>query len=186
MILETGSHPNTETLVTLALEAGFTQAAPLNMDALLFRSEVRDMCAADRCKHYDKSWSCPPAIGSLEQITAQAARYHRGILVQTTAPTDGDFDMKGFYDGMVLHQRSFDTLTRQVRRMFPDCLPMAAGSCMRCRKCTYPDRPCRFPDRLYPSMEAYGLLVSDVCIRSGLKYNYGPRTITYTACILLD
>ena len=32
-------------------------------------------------------------------------------------------------------------------------------------------------------MEAYGLFVSDVCVRSNLAYNYGPRTLTYT-CLL--
>ena len=30
----------------------------------------------------------------------------------------------------------------------------------------------------------YGLFVSDVCVRSNLAYNYGPRTLTYTACVL--
>ena len=35
-------------------------------------------------------------------------------------------------------------------------------------------------------MEAYGLVVSQVCQDSGLPYYYGPRTITYTACVLVD
>ena len=35
-------------------------------------------------------------------------------------------------------------------------------------------------------MEAYGLLVSDVCLKSGVKYYYGPKTMTYTSCILID
>ena len=34
------------------------------------------------------------------------------------------------------------------------------------------------------SMEAYGLLVSDVCRRSGLGYYYGTGTMTYTSCVL--
>ena len=33
-------------------------------------------------------------------------------------------------------------------------------------------------------MEAYGLFVSDICTRSGLNYNYGPNTLTYTSCVL--
>ena len=66
------------------------------------------------------------------------------------------------------------------------CLPLTAGSCTLCRKCTYPERPCRFPKKRFSSMEAYGLLVSDVCLKSGLKYYYGPKTITYTSCILTD
>ena len=35
-------------------------------------------------------------------------------------------------------------------------------------------------------MEAYGLFVSDMCMRSGLAYNYGPRTMTYTSCVLYN
>ena len=39
-----------EQLLTLAKQAGFTQAAPLESSALTVRTEVRDMCASDRCR----------------------------------------------------------------------------------------------------------------------------------------
>ena len=35
-------------------------------------------------------------------------------------------------------------------------------------------------------MEAYGLVVSDTCTDSGMAYNYGKNTITYTGCVLVD
>ena len=66
------------------------------------------------------------------------------------------------------------------------CLPLTAGSCTLCARCTYPDRPCRYPTKRLSSMEAYGLFVSDICTRSGLAYNYGPRTMTYTSCVLYN
>ena len=69
---------------------------------------------------------------------------------------------------------------------FPGCLPLTAGSCTLCARCTYPDRPCRYPTKRLSSMEAYGLFVSDICTRSGLAYNYGPRTMTYTSCVLYN
>ena len=34
-------------------------------------------------------------------------------------------------------------------------------------------------------MEAYGLMVNQVCLDNGLHYNYGPNTIAYTGCFLL-
>ena len=57
MIKEAGQKPDTGELITLAKEAGFTYAAPLAMDALEFRDEVRGMCSADKCKNYGRSWS---------------------------------------------------------------------------------------------------------------------------------
>ena len=62
--------------------------------------------------------------------------------------------------------------------------PLTAGCWTVCAKCTYPDKPCRYPSKRLSSMEAFGLFVSDICARSGLGYNYGPRTMTYTSCLL--
>ena len=83
----------TEDYISLALEIGFSYAAPLAMDALEFRPEVRSMCSADRCRSFGKSWSCPPAAGSLESITQRASGYCRGIIVQTCGKLRDDFDL---------------------------------------------------------------------------------------------
>ena len=82
------------------------------------------------------------------------------------------------------HKRRFANFARQARLLYPQCLPLTAGTCTICARCTYPDRPCRFPNKRLSSMEAYGLFVSDICTRSGLNYNYGPNTLTYTSCVL--
>lgn len=186
MVKETGQKLKTEEIRSLAIEAGFTHAATLSMDSLEFRDEVRDMCSEDRCKSYGRSWSCPPAVGSVERAKERAGAYHRGIIVQTAGVLADSFDMDGTAALMKRHRKCFDTLVRQIRSFYPDCLPMGAGACRLCRSCTYPDRPCRHPDRMYPSMEAYGLLVSDVAIGSGLKYNYGENTMCFTSCVLID
>ena len=186
MIKEAGQKAELNELITLAKEAGFTYAAPLAMDALEFREEVRAMCSADACKSYGRSGSCPPATGSIERAAERTKGYRRGIIVQTMGSLEGSFDMKGTAAIMQQHKKSFDTLVRQIRAFYPDCLPMGAGTCRLCRACTYPDRPCRHPDRMVSSMEAYGLLVSDVAIRSGLKYNYGENTMCFTSCVLTD
>ena len=55
---------------------------------------------------------------------------------------------------------------------------------MQCAKCTYPDQPCRFPDKAFTSMEAYGLLVTDVCKSADTPYYYGRNTVTFTSCVL--
>ncbi|MBR1781772.1 MAG: DUF2284 domain-containing protein [Oscillospiraceae bacterium] len=168
----------------LAEQIGFSHWAELNMDALEFLPEVRAMCAAERCGSYGHSWSCPPAIGTLADSAARVKGYTRGLLVQTTGRMEDAFDLEAIRVAERLHKRHFDALARQARQLWPDCLPMAAGSCTRCRQCTYPHRPCRYPGQMFPSMEAYGLWVSEVCRRSGLPYTYGPETITFTACIL--
>ena len=168
----------------LALQAGFSRAAPLKTEALRADPRVRSMCADGRCKRYGKCWSCPPGCGSIEDCQKKMDAYAQGILVQTTAQLEDEFDAEGMAAAEKRHKKAFETLSRQMRSRYPDCLPLTAGGCSFCRKCTYPDKPCRFPHKSLSSMEAYGLLVSEVCSRSDLGYYYGPGTITYTSCIL--
>ena len=170
--------------LSLAAEGGFSHCAPLCMAAAVPRREVRGMCAADRCGKWGRCWSCPPACGTLEQAASRIARFDRGILVQSTAELADEFDYQGIMRLTEEHKRRFADFARQARLVYPDCLPLTAGTCMLCRTCTYPDRPCRYPNRRLSSMEAYGLFVSDVCTKSGLSYNYGPRTLTFTSCVL--
>ena len=65
-------------------------------------------------------------------------------------------------------------------------MAIGAGACTKCRECTYPDAPCRFPKQAFASMEAYGMLVLQVCKSNNMKYYYGPNTIAYTSMFLLE
>ena len=173
-------------IMELAKLNGFDFIAPLCMEALRPLPQVREMCASGRCQRYNRSWSCPPACGSLEETARRMALYRKGIVVQTLGRLADDFDSEGIAGTQLRHTRAFAALARQCRCIEPDCLPLTAGSCNLCHKCTWPDKPCRFPEKRLSSMEAYGLLVSDVCLRSGLKYNYGAGTISFTSCILFE
>jgi predicted metal-binding protein len=180
---ETGH--DAEFLINEAIETGFSQAGELNVEALVFMPEVREMCSVDRCHQYGKNWRCPPACGSVEEAAERAARYRYGVLVQTIGKMEDDFDYEAIQTTGAKHKRDFAALVKKLRARYDDILPMGAGTCELCETCSYPDEPCRHPDESISSMEAYGLWVSEVCRLSGVPYNNGTRTITYTSCYLL-
>jgi predicted metal-binding protein len=177
--------PDIQSLIKEALLAGFSQAGELNVPALEFMPEVRDMCAADRCHSYGRNWTCPPACGTLEDSSGKTAGFSQGILVQTIGKLDDDFDWEAIEETARRHKKNFQILNELLRSRYTEMLAMGAGACDICGECTYPDSPCRFPDRAVPSMEALGLFVSKVCTMSGVPYNNGPKTITYTSCFLI-
>ena len=88
------------------------------------------------------------------------------------------------------HWKNFSRLRSQIQEAKAkkgdslDVLALAAGSCTHCKTCAYPDDPCRFPEAAASSVEAYGLLVNQLCVDNGLAYNYGENTIAYTALFL--
>ncbi|MBQ8930545.1 MAG: DUF2284 domain-containing protein, partial [Oscillospiraceae bacterium] len=72
-----------EKLEKLAKDCGFTCCGEMTVDTLEFLPEVRDMCEHNTCGMWNKSWACPPACGTLEEMRDRVKRYTRGILVQT-------------------------------------------------------------------------------------------------------
>lgn len=169
-----------------AVACGFSHTGPLNPSVIQLHPEVREACAADRCRSYDKNWVCPPACGTLEQCAAQLRRYSTGLLVQTTGPLEDSMDYEAMMELAAQHGASFDKFADEVRAEYPGALVLGDGACRRCKTCTYPDAPCRFPERRSSAMEAFGMVVSEVCARSDLPYYYGPGTLTYIGCVLFE
>lgn len=169
--------------ISQALAEGFSHAGVLNPATIVLKEEVRQMCAA--CAAYDTRWSCPPGCGTLEQCRERIGRYHQGFLVQTTGQLEDEFDGEAMMETEALHKENFEKLYALLRQRFPDMLALGAGGCRLCSKCSYPDAPCRFPEKMVSSMEAYGMVVTEVCQANGMAYHYGKNTITYTSCFLL-
>ncbi len=175
-----------EHLKALAAGAGFTYAGPLDVSTIRLLDEVRDMCAANACGAYGHNWSCPPACGPIDALRRVISQYYIGLLVQTVGELEDEFDGEGMMETEADHKRHFDTLHGRLLQEWPNLLALGAGTCRRCAECTYPDAPCRFPDRRVSSMEAFGMLVSEVCKANGIRYYYGRGTIAYTSCFLLE
>ena len=61
-----------------ALEFGFDHAGMVRAQDLECLPEVRDMCAADRCRAFGTRWTCPPGCGTLAECAARLKEYEIG------------------------------------------------------------------------------------------------------------
>ena len=172
-------------LAEIAEKSGFTHYAPLDVSTLEPMQEIRDMCNAEQCRSYNKSWSCPPACASIEEMRLRLGNYKKGILVQTVGELEDSMDWDGIMEAGARHKENFGLMRKELFDKYPYMLALGAGECKLCDACTYPDEPCRFPDRMEISMEAGGLFVSKVCKDNALAYNYGQESIAFTSCFLL-
>jgi len=172
-------------LAGIAKGCGFTHYAQLDISTLEFMQEVRDMCNPERCRNYNRSWSCPPACASLDEMRGRVKKYTTGILVQTVGELEDSMDWDNIMETGAQHKENFSKMREMLFKQNPLLLAMGAGECKICETCSYPDEPCRYPEKMEVSMEACGLFVSKVCKDNKLEYNYGPDTIAFTSCFLL-
>ncbi len=171
--------------IAAALEVGFTHAVRLDVKTLTLLPEVRKMCAANSCGKYDRNWSCPPGCGTLEDCRRKVMSYRWGVLVQTVGELEDNLDYETMKKTEERHKKAFLLGTERLRDLFPGLLALGSGCCTLCTECTYPSNPCRMPPKRVSSLEAYGILVSDLCKKNNLNYYYGPNMIAYTSCYLL-
>ena len=149
------------------------------------KPEVRDMCAADRCQSYGRSWACPPSCGTIEYYQDEIRKRDTCYVLQSVGELEDSFD----YEGMIaVQEKQLDRvlrLNKLVKEVYPDALVLTAGPCKLCETCTCPDEPCRMPEKRLVSMEAAGLVVNEACQHAGIPYYHGPNTTAFTGCVLL-
>lgn len=168
----------------VALLCGFSHVGALDPAGIELRTEVRDACAENKCGSYATNWACPPGCGTLEDCKRMIDGYKNGLIVQTTGQLRDSFDGETMQRTSEIHAESFQKFCEAVRAICPEALLLNTGPCKHCAKCAYPETPCLFPRRMTSSMEAFGMLVSDVCKANDIPYYYGPNTLTYVACVL--
>lgn len=173
-----------ERAIQIAKENGFSYVTSVDVSTIQLLQEVRDMCSSNTCGMYGKNGSCPPACGELEECRARVSQFQQGILVQTVGDVEDSLDFEAMMEIEALHKENFLKTAERLRGECKKMLPLGAGCCTICASCACPEAPCRFPEKRISSLEAYGILVSDLCKKNDMAYYYGPQKMAYTSAIL--
>ena len=181
-----------EAIIALAREEGFECVGTVSTDELVVHEEVRSMCAANRCGHYDSNWACPPACGPVDELYAEIMRRPTTIVVQTVGELEDDFDFFNMMEAGEKHNARFHVLADRIRELYQETADavlepyfLGAGHCTYCDECTYPDAPCRCPEHSFVSLDAPGFIVAEMCKAAGILYNHGSMTISYTSAVFV-
>lgn len=151
---------------------------------LPFTEETRCACARNACGRYNTSWACPPASGGIEEMKSFCLSFPSALLFSTCGSLEDSFDIEGMSAARSAHTR----LTDEIATLYgiPPNRVFGAEACTLCRKCTYPDAPCRFPARMKRTVESLGIDVLSLSASAGLKYCNGSNTVTYFSMLLLE
>jgi len=167
-----------------ALELGFDLALDVDASLIVCSDKIRALCSAESCGSFGTSWICPPGCGELADCRKEVAARSRAVLVQSiyenvdTSSADALRNMSGE------HNRRAGRLFEIMRKEEPDAYLLTTGGCGLCESCTYPDEPCRVPDKRRGSLSAFGINVGELCEKAGMEYSFVPERIRLVACIL--
>ena len=152
-------------------------------DTLVFTPRVRAVCEME-CPQYGKSWACPPGVGTVEECRARCLAYPEGLMIVTMTEVEDIADITA----TLATREDHEEITREVHRMLLDqgeeVYVLSTESCAICEHCSYPEAPCRHPDRMYPCVESHGILVTELGERFGLPFQAGGNIVTWFSLLL--
>lgn len=175
-----------ESIREILKSIGVFQYGIVKTEDIQFAQDVRNMCAANVCRQYGKTWACPPAVGTVEECRQRVLQYENMLVFSGKYKLEDSFDFEGMKAGMKDFKEMSRRLNAAVKPLLSRYLILSNEGCDLCASCTYPDAPCRFPDQSHGALEGYGIFVNQLANQAGINYINGANTVTYFGGLLFN
>lgn len=166
------------------MELPLIQYEWLTPSELTFKEEVRMICRQE-CPMYGKSWSCPPAVGSVEECRKKCEAYDGVFLFTTIAEVSDISNMEEALKTRCEHEK----ITRILGTMFAEegfkVQLLSSESCAICDNCAYCEgKECRHPEYMIPCIESQGILVTELAEKYEIPFLENMTTVQWFGMIL--
>ena len=157
----------------------------IGTDELVFADRVRYICAHE-CPMYNTTWACPPAVGSIRECRERALSFREGLMIATITEVSDIANIDETLKTRAPHEEITRQIHALVKQQSARTLTLSTEACAHCGQCTYPNAPCRHPDRMFPCVESYCILVTDLAEKHGIDFLAGSNLVTWFSLILYD
>ena len=153
-------------------------------EELEFTDRVRWICQHE-CPQYNKSWACPPAVGTVNYCKAKCLMYKNALLISTIQEVRDIADI----EETLATRPEHETVTNQVRDVLRELgvepYVLSTESCTICDRCSWLDgKPCRYPEKMHPCVESHGINILPMIEELGLTFQYGENVVTWFSLLL--
>lgn len=172
-----------ELLQAQLAELPLYQYAFIKTEDLVFSERIRWICEHE-CTMYNKTWACPPAVGSVEECRARCLAYEDGLLIATINEVNDITNLEETLATRVDHEEITRQVLSLVRSQSQSAMALSTEACAVCKGCAWPDAPCRHPDRMFPCVESHGIVVTDLAEKAGIDFYAQNNLVTWFSLIL--
>ena len=158
----------------------------LDPKELEFSQRIRYICQAE-CPMYNKTWACPPAVGSVEECQQKCTGYNACLAIGTIVEVRDTADIYETLDTRHDHEK----ITNQVRDLMQELgvqpYILSTEACAICDRCAWLDGlPCRMPGKMHPCVESHGINIIPTLEKNGLDFLYSTNTVTWYSLLFFN
>lgn len=149
-----------------------------------FSERIRWICE-NECPMYEKSWACPPAVGTVEECKERCMKYKNCLMISTIVEVN---DIANIEETLKT-RGDHETITNQVRDFMREQniepYVLSSEACAACEQCAYKEgKKCRLPERMHPCIESHGINILPMIEELGLMFQYGENVVTWFSLLL--
>ena len=146
---------------------------------LEFSQRIRYICQTE-CPMYNKTWACPPAVGSVESCEGKCKSYVNCLIIGTAVEVADIADLEATLATRPEHEAITNQVRDLLRQQGIEPYILSTEACAECDRCAWLDgEPCRFPQRMHPCIESHGINIIPTLESQGLEFQYGENIVTW-------
>lgn len=154
-------------------------------ESIEFSDKVRTICKKE-CPRYGNSWSCPPAVGTLEKCKKTCLDYSKALIFSSVADVPDYSNMAHLLKTKNEHEQITKKIEKFLRINGISCYTLSTDSCSICEKCSYPKKVCIHPEVMHPCIESHGIIVTNILEKQQMDYFMGENMVLWFSIIFIE
>ena len=145
------------------------QYAFVRTEDLMFSERIRWICEHE-CPMYNRTWACPPAVGSVEDCQARCLAFEDALVIATITEVSDIANIEETLATRPEHEEITREVLELVQQQAQQTMVLSTEACAVCESCAWPDAPCRFREKMFPCVESHGIVVTDLAEKAGIDF----------------
>lgn len=151
--------------------------------ALEFSSRIRWICE-NECPMFNKTWACPPAVGSVDACKGKCQSYVNCLMISTITEVEDIANIEQTLATRPEHEAVTNDVAELIRQQGIEPFVLSTEACTLCDRCAWLDgQPCRYPEKMHPCVESHGINIIPVLEEQGICFQYGENVVTWISLL---
>ena len=157
--------------------------AYIDPQKLEFSPRIRWICE-NECPMFNKTWACPPAVGSVDACKGKCQSYVNCLMISTITEVEDIANIEQTLATRPAHEAVTNEVSDLLQQQGIEPFVLSTEACTLCDRCAWLDgQPCRYLEKMHPCVESHGINIIPVLEEQGICFQYGENIVTWISLL---
>ena len=151
--------------------------------SLEFSDRIRWICE-NECPMCNKTWACPPAVGTVASCKEKCRGYENCLMIATITEGEDIANREETLDTRPDQEAITNDVVAMMAEQGVNPYVLSTEACAICERCAWLDgQPCRHPEKMHPCVESHGINLIPTLEENGIEFQFGCNVVTWVSLL---